>query len=198
MVYINKGEHDNLHELPKENSEGSLKVDNAVNIHTESANKLPEEIEKLEYIYWHFQDCEKIHEIDPHVQIEQIDDTVYPQINNDIKYSLFENIIDSYYLDSQIRDDFTCTKACYTHTHDNNTLDTRPQCTHTYNHISQQLNSLADTDQQHTVYTSEEEASLFTSDTSTPCAFNIIPSNLDTEAQNNRENISEQYRHSFS
>ena len=52
----------------------------------------------------------KRHEIDPHILTEQIDDTVYPQINNDIKYGLFQNIIDSYYLDSQIRDDFTCTK----------------------------------------------------------------------------------------
>ena len=139
----------------------------------------------MEYIYQHFQDCEKTHKIDPHLPTEQIDDTIYPQINNDIKYSLFENIIDSYYLDSQIRDDFTCTKACYTHNHDNNTLDTRPQCTHKYDHISQQLDSLADTDQHHKVYTSEEEASLFTSDTSTQCAFNIIPSNLETEAKNN-------------
>ena len=126
MVYINKGEHDNPHELPKENPEGSLNTDNAVYTHNKSTNTLPEEIEKLEYIYQHFQDCEKIHEIDPHLLTEQIDDTVYPQINNDIEYGLFENIIDTYYLDSQIRDDFKCTKACYTHNHDNNTLDTRP------------------------------------------------------------------------
>ena len=138
-------------------------------------------------MYQHFQDCEKIHEIDPHILPEQIDDTVYPQINNAIEYSLSENIIGTYYLDSQIRDDFTCTKACYTHNHDNNTLDTRPQCTHTYDHISQQLDSLADTDQQYKVYTSEEEASLFTSDTSTQCAFNIIPSNLETDAENHTE-----------
>ena len=90
MVYINKGEHDNPHECPKENSEGSLNTDNAVYTHTEFATKLPEEIEKLEYIYQHFQDCEKIHEIDPHLLTEQIDDTVYPQINNDIEYGLFE------------------------------------------------------------------------------------------------------------
>ena len=95
--------------------------------------------EKLEYIYQHFQDCEKIPEIDPYVQTKHIDDTLYSQINNDIEYSLFENIIDSYYLDSQIRDDFTCTKACYVHNDNNNILETRPQCTHTYDHISQQL-----------------------------------------------------------
>ena len=85
----------------------------------------------------------------------QIDDTLYPQINNDIEYGLFENVIDSYYLDSQIRDDFTCTKACHTHNNNNNTLDTTPQCTHTYDHISQQLDLLADTEQQNKLYTNE-------------------------------------------
>ena len=126
VVYIKNGEHDNLHELPKENSEGPLNIDNAVYTHTDFATKLPEEIEKLEYIYQHFQDCEKLHETDPHIPTEHIDDTLYPQINNDIKYGLFENIIDSYYLNSQIRDDFTCTKACYVHNDTNNILETRP------------------------------------------------------------------------
>ena len=77
-----------------------------------------------------------MHEIDPRAQIEHIDDTLYPQINNDIEYSLFENVIDSYYLNSQIRDDFTCTKAYYIHNDTNNTHETRPQCTHTCDHIS--------------------------------------------------------------
>ena len=188
MVYINNGEHDNPHELPKENSSGSLNTDNVVYTHTDLANKLPEEIEKLEYIYQHFQDCEKIHEIDPHIPTKQIDDTLYPQINNDIEYKY---VIDSYYLDSQIRDDFTCTKACYTCNNSNNTLDTRPQCTHTYDHISQQLDSLADIEQQHKLYTNEVDASLFTSDTSTQCAFNIIPLNLETEAENQSEKTSQ-------
>ena len=67
----------------------------------------------------------------------------------------------------------------------------RPQCTHTCDHISQQLDSLADTEQQHKVYTSEEDASLFTSDTSTQCAFNVIPSNLETEAENHTEKTSQ-------
>ena len=136
MVYINNGEHDNPHALPKENSDGSLDIDNVVFTHTDLANKLPEEIEKLGCIYQHFQDCEKIPEIDPHVPTQQIDDTLYAQINNYIEYGCFENVIDSYYLDSQIRDDFTHSKACYTHNNNNNTLDTRPQCTHTYDHIS--------------------------------------------------------------
>ena len=32
-----------------------------------------------------------------------------------MEYGLFKNVIDSYYLDSHIRDDFQCTKTCYTH-----------------------------------------------------------------------------------
>ena len=151
--------------------------------HTDLATKLPEEIEKLEYICQHFQDCEKIHKIDLHVPTEHIDDTIYPQINNDSEYSLFENIIDSYYLNSQIRDDFTCTKACYAHNNDNNILEIRRQCTHTCDHISQQLKSPSDTEQQQQVYTSKLDASSFTSDTSTQCAFNIVPNNAEMETE---------------
>ena len=44
--------------------------------------------------------------MDPQAPTEHIDDTFYPQIN-DIEYGLFENVIDSYYLNSQIRDDLT-------------------------------------------------------------------------------------------
>ena len=44
-----------------------------------------------------------------------MDDTLYPQINNDIEHGLFENVINSYYLNCQIKDDFQCTKTCYTH-----------------------------------------------------------------------------------
>ena len=96
---------------------------------------------------------------------------------------MFENVTDSYYLDSQIRDDFQCTKACYTHDTTASTLHTNPQCTHTYDHISQQLDSIADTEQQQTLYTNEADASLITTDTSTLCAFNTTPSKLETESQ---------------
>ena len=177
MVYINKGEHDNPHELPKENLEGSLDMVYNDYTHTDTPPKLPEEVEKLEYIYQHFQDREKKYETGPQVTTEQIDDTLYPQINNDIEYGLFENVIDS-----QIRDDFQCTKACYTHNTTASIVDTNPQCTHTYDHISQQLNSLADAKQQQMLYTNEVDASLFTTDTSTQCAFNITPSNLETKS----------------
>ena len=96
---------------------------------------------------------------------------------------MFKNVIDSYYLNSQIRDDFQCTKACYTHDTTASTLHSNPQCTHTYDHISQQLDSLADTEQQQMLYTNEVDASLFTTDASTPGAFNITPSDLETGSQ---------------
>ena len=94
-------------------------------------------------------------------------------MNNDIEYGLFENVVDSYYLNSQIRDDFQCTKTCYTHDTTAGTVYPNPPCTHAYDHISQQLD-LADSEQQHTMYTHEMDASLFTTDTATQCEFNII------------------------
>ena len=61
---------------------------------------------KLLYIYQHFQDTEKMHQIEPESEpIATDDDSLYPYVNNDIEYGLFEDIVDSYYLDSQIKDD---------------------------------------------------------------------------------------------
>ena len=126
MVYINNREHDNPHELSKDNLEGSLDTVYHDHTHTDIPPKIPEEIEKLEYIYQHFQDHEKVYETNLQVTTEHTDDTLYPNINKDIEYGLFENVIDSYYLDSQIRDDFQCTKACYTHDTTTSTVDTNP------------------------------------------------------------------------
>ena len=50
MVNINNGEHDNPHELQKENSEGSLDIIYTDYTHADFTTKLPEKIEKLEYI----------------------------------------------------------------------------------------------------------------------------------------------------
>ena len=74
---------------------------------------------------------------------------------------------------------------------DNNILETRPQCTHTCDYISQQLNSLADTEQQHQVYTSEVDTSLFTSYTSTQCAFIIVPNIAEMETEKSMEELPE-------
>ena len=78
-LYINKGDHDNPHGLPKDDSEGSQD-----NIHHDFAHIdiPPKEIEKLEYKYQHCQDHEKVYESDPQVTTEPIHDTLYPQTNN--------------------------------------------------------------------------------------------------------------------
>ena len=76
-----------------------------------------------------------------------------------------------------------CNKACYTHNTTASTPDTNPQCTHTFDQILQQLDSLADTEQQQMLYTTEADASLFTTNTSTQCAFNMTPLNLETESE---------------
>ena len=55
-------------------------------------------------------------------------------------------------------------------------------CTHAYDHITQHINNLDDSTQQNTLYTMEEDASLFTSDTTTPCDYDItkVVQNSDT------------------
>ena len=50
MVFINNGEHDNPHKLSKDNLEGSLDTVYHDYTHTDIPPKIPEEIEKLEYI----------------------------------------------------------------------------------------------------------------------------------------------------
>ena len=87
MVYINNGEQYNPHELPHKNLGSSLNTDNAVSMHTDFGNKLPDKIQKLEYMYEHFQDCEKVHELDPDLSVQGPDNTIYPHINNGIECS---------------------------------------------------------------------------------------------------------------
>ena len=81
------------------------------------------------------------------------------------------------------------TKASYTHNTTTCTPDTNPQCTHTYDHISQQLDSLVDAEQQQMLHTNEVDASLFTTDTSTQRTFSITPLNLETESEKGTNDI---------
>ena len=75
--------------------------------HQTDPPKESNDFEKLFYIYQHFQDSEKIHQTKPESkQIASDDDSLYLHVNNDIKYGLFEDIVDSHYLESQIKDDF--------------------------------------------------------------------------------------------
>ena len=55
-----------------------------------------------------------MHQIEPESDLLTADDdSLYLYVNNDIEYGLFEDIVDSYYLDSQIKDDFQCDQDCY-------------------------------------------------------------------------------------
>ena len=122
------------------------------------------------------------------------DDSLYPYINNDIEYRLFEDIVDSYYLDSQIKDDFQCDQDCYTHQQESTVDDHSISCTHTYDHIMQHIQDLSDSTQQHTLHSMEENVSLFTNDSTTPCDSNIINQNSVTDNTNDT-NISHALKH---
>ena len=126
-----------------------------------------------------------MHQLDPESESTSTDnDSLYPFVNNDIKYRLFEDIVDSYYLDSQIKDDFQCTHDCYSQ-HRDSTIDNYSNtCTHDYHHITQSVQDLSDSTQQNTLHSIEENTSLFTDNTATHCNFNIIGQNSDTENAN--------------
>ena len=174
VVYIHKGKHDDPHGLPQQQHlEGSTEIEHTLYSHTAITSPKIDSFKKLEYIYQYFQDSEKIYESDPDTIMQESDNTLYPHINNDIKYGLFEDVINSYYLDSQIKDDFNCNQECYTDIQQTQQEQQLTSCTHAYDHITQHINNLNDSTQQNTPYTMEEDASLFTSDTTTPCDYNI-------------------------
>ena len=68
----------------------------------------------------------------------------YPHINNNIEYGLFKDVIYSYYLDSQIKDDFICDQNCHTRTQHVQQDQTLTPCTHAYDHITQHVDNLED------------------------------------------------------
>ena len=76
------------------------------------------------------------------------DDSLYLYVNNDIKYGLFEDIVDSYYLDGQIKDDFQCDHNCYSYLQEQTVDDQTNTCTHDYHHIAQSIQDLFDNIQQ--------------------------------------------------
>ena len=112
-VYIPKGEHEDPHELPQQQDlEGSTKIDHTLYSHADTIMPTPNSSQKLEYIYQHFQENEKVYESDPNLATDEIDSTLYPHINNNIEYGLFEDVIDSYYLDRKL-----CMRSKLSHTH---------------------------------------------------------------------------------
>ena len=153
--------------------------------HQTNPPKESDDFEKLLYIYQHFQDSEKMHQIEPEREpITLDDDSLYPYVNNDIEYRLFEDIVDSYYLDSQIKDDFQCDHDCYSQHRDPTSDNYSNACTHDYHHITQSVQDLTDSTQQNTLHSMEENASSFADDTNTRCDFSIIDHTLDTENAN--------------
>ena len=91
--------------------------------------------QKLNYIYQHFQDNEEIHESGSNLVRYENDNNLYPHINNDIEYGLFEDVMSSFYLDNQIKDDFKCDQNCYTNTQQKQQGQPLTPCTHAYDLI---------------------------------------------------------------
>ena len=186
VVYIHKGEHDDPHRLTQQQDlEGSTEIEHTLYSHTDSSSPKIDSFKKLEYIYQHSQDNEKIYESDPDAVRYETNNTLYPHVNNDIEYCLLEDVINSYCLDSQIKDDFNCNHECYTDIQQTQHDQQLTPCTHVNDHITQHISNLDDHTQQNTLYTMEEDASLFTSDTTTPCDYNI------TTGVQNSDTISE-------
>ena len=125
-----------------------------------------------------------MHQTDPESEPTTIDnDSLYPYVNNDIEYGLFEDIVDSYYLDSQIKDDFQCDHDCYSQ-HRDPTIDSHSNtCTYDYHHITQSIQDLTDSTQQNNLHSIQENASSFADDTDIPCDFSIVDHDSDTEIQ---------------
>ena len=107
-----------------------------------------------------------MHQIEPENEPISIDaDSLYLYLNNDIEYGLFEDIVNSYYLDSQIKDDFQCDHDCYSQ-HKDPTIDSYSiTCTHDYHHITQSVQDLTDSIQQNNLHSIEENVSSFADDT---------------------------------
>ena len=112
------------------------------------------------------------------------DDSLYPYVNNNIKYGLFKDIVDSYYLDSQIKDDFQCGQDCYSQYWEQTNDNHSNACTHDYLHITQSIQDLTDDTQQNSLHSMEENVSSFVDDTNTHCDYSIIDHTLDTENVN--------------
>ena len=123
-----------------------------------------------------------MHQIEPESEpIVTDNNSLYPYVNNDIEYGLFEDIVNSYYLDSQIKDDFQCDHNCYSQYTDLTNDSHSNACTHDYHHITQSIQDLTDSTQQMNLNSMEENTSSFADDTNTHCDFSIVDHNSDTE-----------------
>ena len=100
-----------------------------------------------------------MHQIEPENDLLTTDDdSLYPYVNNNIEYGLFKDIVDSYYLDSQIKDDFQCDQDCYSQYRDQTNDNHSNACTHDFHHITQNIQDLTDNTQQNSLHSMEENA----------------------------------------
>ena len=144
-IYISNGDHYNPHEPLQKELEGCDISQNTLYSHQVDSTKDSDDFKKLLYIYQHFQDSEKMHQIEPESEpIATDNDSLYRYVNNDIEYGLFEDIVNSYYLDSQIKDDFQCDHDCYSQHRDQTNDNHSNTCTHDYHHITQSVQDLTD------------------------------------------------------
>ena len=97
---------------------------------------------------------------------------------------MFEDLVESYHLDSQIKDDFQCDQDCYTQNSESTKDDHLNICTHDYQHIAQNINDLSDNTQQNNLFSSEESVLAFTDDTDMHCDYSISTHTPDTENAN--------------
>ena len=92
--------------------------------------------------------------------------------------------MDSYYLGSQIKDNFQCDHDCYSQ-HRDLTIDIHSNtCTHDYHHITQSIQDLTDSTQQNNLHSIEENASSFADDTATLYDFSIVDHHSEMENTN--------------
>ena len=126
-----------------------------------------------------------MHQIEPEGEsIATDDNSLYPYVNNNIEYGLFEDIVDSYYLDSQIKDYFLCDHNCYSQYRDPMNDSHFNACTHNYHPITRSVQDLTDSTQQNNLHSMEENTSSFADDTNTHCDFSTVDHNSDTENTN--------------
>ena len=184
-IYISNGDHDNPHEPPQIESEGCDISQNTLYSHQINSAKDSDDFKKLFYIYQHFQDSEKIHQIKSESDPSTTDDnSLYLYVNNDIEYGLFEDIVDSYFLDTQIKGDFQCNQDCYSQYRDLTNDNHSNACTHGYHLIMQNIQDLTDNTQQNNLHSMEERASSFMDDTDTHCDYSISDHTSNTENVN--------------
>ena len=124
-----------------------------------------------------------MHQIDPESEPTTTDDdSLYPYVNNHIEYRLFEDIVDSYYLDSQIKDDFQCNHDCYSQHRDSMIDNHSNTCTHDYHHITQSVKTCLTVLNRITYI--PLNTSSFADDTANLCDVSIVDHHSDTENTN--------------